>query len=509
LVALAAEIRREERQACAAFLTWWDGPDANQLRHNLHAIEFREQNVVRTDAVGEPVQAAEAAPVNGTVAVDANPTLPRIAAIDVGTNSIRLVIAEIASDKRLRTLDDERAVTRLGRGLARTRRLSARAMNESTDALRQFRAIAEGYRVDALRAVATCAVREARNGSDFVDMVKRKADLDLEIISPETEARLAFRSVSSAFDLHSTRSAAIDIGGGSTEIVLGYGTLIEQVFSLPIGAIRLTEKFRIADAVPDDRYRAMRKYISRMVERTVGRPMFIPHMAIGTGGTFTTLAAMSMMRGAHAKASEFLPFNVRGYELQRSELKHILDYLRGLSLNGRLQVPGLSAERAEIIVAGLTIIDVVLKHLEVNTLRVHDQGVRAGLLHTMADELLPHEPGPPPAIPTNRLHSVRQFAASCNYEKEHSEQVAKLSLMIFDQLSQALDAGAVHWATPENRELLHAGALLHDIGYFINYSQHHKHSYHMVMHSDLTGFTHRQREIIANLGRYHRGACAR
>ena len=502
LVALAAEIRRESRQVCAAFLTWWDSPQADALRTNLHAMERLKEDMPRPSAEHAPHE-HEASAVIGM----ASPSVPRIAAIDVGTNSVRLVIAEVLNDKRLRILDDERAVTRLGRGLVRTGRLSSRAMNESTDALRQFRAIAEGYRVNALQAVATCAVREARNGAEFVEMVKRKADIALNIISPEAEARLAFRSVSNAFDLHSIRSAAIDIGGGSTEIVLGYGDLIEQVFSLPIGAIRLTEKFRIADAVPDDRFRAMRKYIRRLVRSTVGQPMFIPHVAIGTGGTFTTLAAMSMMRGAHAKASELLPFNIRGYELQRSELKHILDHLRGLSLNGRMQVPGLSAERAEIIIAGLTIIDVVLKHLQVNTLRVHDQGVRAGLLHAMADELLPGEPSGAPTVTNSRMQAVRQFAASCNYEKEHSEQVSRLSLLMFDQLGQALGAEAARWATPENRELLHAAAILHDIGYFINYSQHHKHSYHLVMHSDLPGFTHRQREVIANVGRYHRGAC--
>lgn len=447
----------------------------------------------------------------------------RIAAIDVGTNSVRLVIAEVSPEGDLRLIDDEKNVTRLGRGIIRTGRLSEEAMQHTVQAILRYRQIAEGRGVERMRAVATSAVREASNGPAFAEQVLQETGVALEIIQPQTEARLAFRSVSQSFDLRSTRTAVVDIGGGSTEIILGSGDLIEQIYAIPLGAITLTEQFGLQDDLSTKRYRAMRDLIKRTVKSIVQRPPFVPHMLIGTGGTFTTLGAMSIHRGMSTEESDVLPFSVRGYELQRSELKHILDHLRHIPMAERLRMPGLSAERADIIVAGLAVIDCVLKHLQVNTIRVHDQGIRNGLLRTMADELvLPHvgsevEPSRPAP---DRMRSVRQFAASCKYEQPHAEHVSALSLQIFDQMvsqTKAVpmmatlsptegDDAAGDWTTPECRELLHAAALLHDVGYFINYASHHKHTYHLIMHSDLAWFTHRQRELIANIARYHRGA---
>ncbi len=429
----------------------------------------------------------------------------RLAAIDIGTNSVRLIVAETGGGGGFRIIDDEKVMTRLGRGWSRRTGLTREAMESSALAVARLKAIADGYQVDELRVVATCAVREARNGQDFVDLVGEIADLEVEILSGEEEAKLAFLSVSRAFNLQELTAAVVDIGGGSTEIVLSSGGMIEQVVTVPLGAVRLTEKFRIADRVTPEQYYRLRRKIRTILKGRIGTPVILPRLVIGTGGTFTTAAAVSIQR-ASVGSDAFLPFTVRGYEMQRSEVKHILEKLAMLSARQRSRVPGLSPDRADIIVAGLAIVDGVLKHFATNLLRVHDQGIRAGLLLTMIDKLQP-EGSSFTATPLSRMDMARQFAAACHSDRPHGDHVAWLALRLYDQLVQELGPeDRMGWCAPESRELLEAAALLHEVGYYIKYAKHHKHTYHLIIHSDLQGFTHRELEIIANVARYHRRA---
>ena len=429
----------------------------------------------------------------------------RLAAIDVGTNSIRLEVAESNSDHSYRVIDDERAAVRLGRGLTRTGKLDAAAMDQAALTVAHFRSIADGFGVKKLRVVATSAVREAANRDEFIAMLHDRANVELEVITGEQEARLAFLSVSRAFDLASTDAAVVDIGGGSTELVLSSGMAIERITTLPLGAVRLTEMFELGgSSIDEDDYDRMREFIRKSFRKYVGRPPFRPHIVVGTGGTFTNMAAMSIHRGANSKDSEALPFAVRGCELQRSEVKHWLDRLRKMTLRERTQVPGLNPHRADIIVPGLAIVDAALKYLGVNRLRIHDEGIRAGILHEMLSELSPGPRRTPTSM--DRLRSVRHFASSCRLDHQHAEHVANLAVLLFDALADEFGDGADEWATRDNRELLHAAALLHDVGYHVNYSKHHKHSYHLIINSALAGYTRREIELLANIARYHRGA---
>jgi exopolyphosphatase/guanosine-5'-triphosphate,3'-diphosphate pyrophosphatase len=430
----------------------------------------------------------------------------RLAAIDVGTNSLRLIIAEASVDSTYRILDDEKAVTRLGRGLASTGRLQPEAMEESILAITRMKEIAEGYGVSMLRVIGTSAVREAENGPIFCDMVRERTKLTLVPITAEEEARLAYLSAAHAFDLRESSCAVVDIGGGSTEIVVSSGGIIEQVYTLKLGAVRLTEMFAGAESPGNDSaFRALRKYVRKSLREAVGTPPIVPQFMIGTGGTFTTVAAVSMHRGAALRDTSMLPFAMRGHEMQRSEIRHTLDWLRHVPVKARLRVPGLSADRAEIIIAGLAIVEGVMKHLGANSARVHDRGIRDGLLLTMLGEIYPSAEKQR-LVPVDRLRSARHFALNCRFEEQHSVHVADLSLQIFDQMvEQRSDLLGEH-GTAAAREILHVAALLHDVGYFINYSKHHKHSYHLIVHSDLPGFTHRELEVIANIARYHRRA---
>ncbi|MBL8747319.1 MAG: Ppx/GppA family phosphatase [Phycisphaerae bacterium] len=430
----------------------------------------------------------------------------RLGAIDVGTNSLRLIVAEASPDSTYRVLDDEKAITRLGRGLARTNRLHPDTMEESVLAIARMKGIAEGYGVTSLRVIGTAAVREAENGPQFCELVKQRTGLSLVPITAEEEARLAFLSASHAFDLRESTCAVVDIGGGSTEIVLASGGIVEQVYTSPLGAVRLTEMFPgVESPGHEPAYNALRKHVRKALRDLVGPPPISPQFIIGTGGTFTTVASVSMQRGSTERDSGMLPFAMRGHELQRSEIRHTLDWLRQIPIKARLRVPGLSADRAEIIIAGLAVVEGVMKHLGVNSIRVHDRGIRDGLLLTMLGEIYPSAERQR-MEPVDRLRSARHFAQNCRYEEAHSNHVATLALQVFDQLAAQRPEVLRDAGTPWAREILYIAALLHDVGYFINYSKHHKHSYHLIVHSDLPGFTHRELEIIANIARYHRRA---
>ncbi len=425
----------------------------------------------------------------------------RLAAIDVGSNSIRLVIAEADPDGSYRLLDDERELVRLGQGMDSNKRLSAEAMERAAVTLASMRAIADGYGVCALRAVGTSAVRDAANQREFLDLVRRRAGVDLEVISGEDEARLAHMSVAHRFDLSHGPTAVVDIGGGSTEIIISADGVIDQIHTLPLGAVRLTGKFGGADKCATSRYREMRRHIDDAIRQAVGALPMSPPMVIGTGGTFTTLANLDIQRlrmGRYAGAP--MP-SVQGYELHRSTVRHTLDLLRKTPVRARMRMAGLPSDRADIIVAGVAIIERVMKHLGANRLRIHDRGVRDGLLLTMIRELFPASLTSP--APRDRLAMVRRFARACRYEEAHAEHVCRLAMSIFDQLAAN---GADERLDDEARFLLEAAAVLHDVGYMVNYARHHKHSYHLILHSDIEGVTPRQREIIANIARYHRRA---
>jgi exopolyphosphatase/guanosine-5'-triphosphate,3'-diphosphate pyrophosphatase len=374
-------------------------------------------------------------------------------------------------------------------------------MESAALAIARMKDIANGYGVQRFKAVATAAVREAGNRNEFLRLVIEKAGIELDVISAEEEARLAHLSVMHAFDLRRVAAAVVDIGGGSTEVVLSSGGVVEQVYTLPLGAVRLTEMFEgVAEGaqVPFDE---MRDHLKSVIKQHVGKPPFTPQLVVGTGGTFTTLAALAMHRSGAMK-EENEGGSVRGYELQRSVVNHLLNWLRSMSPKARARVPGMSAERSEIIIAGVAIIDAVMQRLKVNTLRVHDRGIRDGLILSMIQEIYP-QAGAAAGRPLERMEAVRLFALRCNYEQAHSDHVAGLAVQAFDQIAAQLGAESVG-AKSGARELLEAAGVLHDVGYYINYAKHHKHSYHLIVHSDLPGFTHREIEVIANVARYHR-----
>ncbi|REK05427.1 MAG: Ppx/GppA family phosphatase [Planctomycetota bacterium] len=412
----------------------------------------------------------------------------RLGAIDIGTNSIRLMVAEPLKGGNYRILDEEKESTRLGKQLNRTGRLDPEAIELSLSALRRMKKIAEGFQVTELRTIATCAVREAANGEEFCRRAREELGIEIEIVGAEQEALLAFSSVQRAFDLSGKHLAVVDIGGGSTEIVLAFGNLVEALYTTRLGAVRLSEAF--PDTSSAEGFGALVDHIDRHLKKHTKLPAFAPHILFGSGGTFTSLAAMVMA----AKGQNGNP--VRGYQVSRADVRHLLDRLRKTPPKERANWPGLSPDRTDIIVGGLAIIDRVMDRFAINTVQVHNRGVRDGLLLSMIDSA----PGVESEAPSDREAALERLAASCGCEMEHSRHVSYLAGLIFAQLAPR------YHLRVEDRVLLEAAAKLQDVGYLINYDQHHKHSYHLIMHSRLAGFQPAELELIANLARYHRGA---
>ena len=418
----------------------------------------------------------------------------RLAAIDIGSNSVRLLVAEALRGGTYRILDEEREPTRLGRSVSEKGQLDDDSMERTITALRTFKEIAAGYQATSLRTIATCAVREARNGPEFCRRVREQVGLEVEVISGDREARLAFSSVQNAFDLAGKNVIVADIGGGSTEVVFATGNLIESIFSTPLGAVRLTEQFALGEGAVAETFQRdiarMEEEIALCLKKRTTRPLFAPHFLVGCGGTFTTLAELMMA----AKKEVDVP--VAGYKVSHAEVRHLLDRLLKMPLRSRRSMAGMTPDRADIILAGLSIIDALMKRFRVNTLMIHTRGVRDGLVREMIDDAV----GTTIDDPAHRDAAIERLAAACSGELEHGRTVALLAGRIFDQLAAPLELVA------GDRLLLECAARLQDVGYVINYDQHHKHSYHLIRNSRLPGIRAHDLELIANVARYHRGA---
>ncbi|HEY4234734.1 MAG TPA: Ppx/GppA phosphatase family protein [Lacipirellulaceae bacterium] len=416
----------------------------------------------------------------------------RIAAIDVGSNSVRLVVAEVLPSGGYRVLDEERENTRLSAALVKTGELAPTAVETTIAALKRFQSIATGYGVGQIRAIATSAVRDANNGPDFCLRVRRELRLELDVISSDEEARLAFLSVARAFDVSGREVAVTDIGGGSTEIILASSGLVDQMYTTSLGAVRVAEQCGVTDICDEKQLERLRRFIDRTLKKQVGKPPFVPSMFYGTGGTFTALAAMIMAREGQSGQPMW------GYRVTGAQIRHLLSDLAQLPLDKRGKTAGLNPARADIIVSGLAIIERIMVHLHVNVVQVHTRGVRDGLLLTMIQSS--HGAERQAISSEARLAAVEQFAKSCGVDLTFAKQVARIAGSLWEQLATPLDL------RPADRELIEAAALLANVGYLINFEGHHKHSYHLILNSELPGFEREQLRMLALAARYHRGS---
>ena len=410
----------------------------------------------------------------------------RLAAIDVGSNSIRLLVAELDPAAGLTVIDEVKDQPRLAAGLAATGRLDERAMERALAALTRMRDVCRRRGARRIAAVATAAVREASNGAEFVLRVREELDLPLRIIDSDTEAALSWRSVAHHFRLTDTRTLVADIGGGSLELIGAVDGLIELSRSLPLGAVRLTELHLSGERPTHKALAGLRKAVRGQLRDALAGREWPGSTVIGSGGTFTTLARIALARQGRSPGD-----TVHGVTVQTAEVEHLLEWLATRTPEQRRQVPGLSPQRADIIVAGLAVVAELLELADARAVTISAFGLREGLLLEMAGAAAPTEPEAP-------LRLIREFAERCQSDRRHVEQVRFLALQLYDQLAEALGCG------PGESDLLEAAALLHDVGQLVSYRRHHRHSYQLILHAERIGLGARDRQLVALISRYHR-----
>ena len=412
----------------------------------------------------------------------------RIAAIDIGSNSVRQIVADVSPAGQIRVIDEMKAMPRLGEGLVRTGRLADEAMDAAAAAIGRMTTLAGQLSAERVEIVATSAVRDAVNSFEFTERIEAETGHRVRILTGDEEAVLCFRSALAHFELGAGRSVVMDIGGGSLELVIAKDGLIDRVASLPFGAVRLTNQF-LSEGTRPKQVRALRDHVRDGLRRAMPVKDWRGALTIGSGGTFTNLAGIMLARQNVSVRS------VHGTKVTRADVEHVLEWLQRLTTEERQTVAGLNPARADIIVAGLAVVAEVMARFDPPHLLASAYGIREGILLEAA-RVAPRIADPGKA----RERSVREFAERCHYEEPHARQVQRLAVKLFDALAPRLGLSR------EDRQLLADAALLHDVGYHINYEKHHKHSFHLISHAELLGMTPTDQVLIAHVARYHRGA---
>ncbi len=415
-----------------------------------------------------------------------------LAAVDIGTNSIHLVVARALPNSGFEVLDSEKEMIRLGSGPGDMKRLERDAIDRAVDALRRFRQVAD--RFDApIRAVATSAVREALNRDELTSRAWAEAGVDVEVISGVEEARLIHLGVLQAVPVFDKRLLLVDIGGGSTELLVGERGEALAARSLKLGALRLTQRFFVSNRLLDSRVEACRRFVrAELVTFALEVRRLGYDVAIGSSGTVTSVASM-----AQAARGEPRPQTFNNFVLGAAEITAVVERLaEARTLDERARTPGLDPTRADIALAGALILDEVCRELGVEQLVVSEFALREGVL---LDAWERSSRGSIQHLHDLRRRGVTQLAEACDDDPVHSAHVAGLALRLYDDLAERLALG------PEAREYLEAAALLANVGLFVSHANHHKHSYYVIRNSEhLVGFTDREIELIAQVARYHR-----
>lgn len=422
-----------------------------------------------------------------------------LTAIDVGTNSIHMVVVRVQPTLPAFTIvGREKTTVRLGERCQKSGHLTEEAMQRAIAALKRCQEIAKSLNSEQTIAVATSAVREAPNGREFLERVEREVGLWINLISGVEEARRIYLGVLSGIEFNGKPHIVIDIGGGSTELILGDGHEPRTLSSTKVGAVRLTNEYISTDPISTLEFQALQSYIRGMLERpteelqTHLRPGEVPRL-VGTSGTIETLATL------HAREQlGTVPAPLQGYSFTLQDLHDMINRFRRLNYAERAKLPGMNDRRAEIILAGALVLHEAMTLLGTEAIVICERSLREGVIvdwmltHGLIEDHLRYQS-------SVRQRSILKTAQKYRVNLPYSERVAAFALSLFDQTQGILH----HWGDAE-RELLWAAAILHNAGHFVSHSSHHKHSYYLIRHGELLGYTETEIEAIANLARYHR-----
>jgi exopolyphosphatase / guanosine-5'-triphosphate,3'-diphosphate pyrophosphatase len=418
-----------------------------------------------------------------------------LAAIDIGTNSIHMILVRVAADGAFEVIGREKDMVRLGAGGLEGRPLGDGAMAAALQTLSRFRRLAEARQVDDIVAVATSAVREAPNGGDFLAAVAARTGIHARVITGVEEASLIHRAAVHGIDVGPGAAVVIDIGGGSTEITRGTAAEVEQAGSFRLGVIRLAERFVKSDPLAGGDERRLLRHIRHELGDYVHRLARAGRArVIGTSGTVLALGSLALR----------VPSDVTIHHRRVSAraVRDLRKQLGAMSLAERLKLTGLDARRADLIVPGAVLLDAILRQLGAEEMTLCELSLREGAVLDYIRRNLVHIERVE-RYPDVRRRSVIELALRCSYAADHAQQVARLALAIFDQTREE------HRLDDRAREWLDFAAILHDVGEHISYERHHRHSYYLVKNGDLRGFEPEEIEVMALAARYHRRGAPR
>jgi exopolyphosphatase / guanosine-5'-triphosphate,3'-diphosphate pyrophosphatase len=421
----------------------------------------------------------------------------RLAAIDIGTNSLHMIVVNVRPDFSFEVIDREKEMVRLGAGGLDGKALTGEAMQAALQVLSKFRRLAESHSVDQIVAVATSAVREAENGGEFLKAVAIETGIRPRVISGTEEARLIHMAAAYGVGAAGEVLVVIDIGGGSVEITRGAGPTMEIGRSFKLGVIRITERFVKSDPIAEREERKLVRHIDADVGEHIERIRKAGFdRLVGTSGTILSLGAIAV--GQQGRG----PATLRNRRVSAKQLHRIRRTMTSLTLEKRVRVPGLEPRRADLSPAGAVLLDTLVRRLGAEALTLCDLSLREGVV---LDYIARHRKQIAQAdrYPDVRRRSIIELAERCSYWPEHAQQIARLSTALFDQTR------AVHGLTDKEREWLEYASILHDIGVHISYEGHHKHSEYLIRNGDLRGFEPDEIETIALVARYHRRATPR
>lgn len=413
----------------------------------------------------------------------------QLAAIDAGSNAIRLVIARATSPEHIEILDNERASVRLGHNAFTRHIIGSDTIARATRAFRQFRDRMDHHNVGAYRAVATAAAREARNHRRLMDRVRRKSGIELEVISGEEEARLVCQAVQWALGDRIQPRVIFDLGGGSLELNFYQRGVLERRIGLPLGTIRLMETFSLEGAIDEDRAERLRHHILALLRSAMPAPPKLTRaFSVACGGN-----AEALVRLAAGPLAEGIP------SINTSLLRDQTWRMLALDVPGRMRAYRVRKDRAEVMGIAAIIFTTLAKWLDLRSMLVPGVGVREGiLLDLVAEQYSVRIADEEERGRANELlASTRWFARRLDYSPHHAEQVAKLALSLFDQLRPIHEMGA------DLRLVLEIAALLHDVGHFVNRKAHHRHGEYLIRNGEIPGLQGWRRDMVAALVRYH------
>jgi len=415
-----------------------------------------------------------------------------IAAIDVGTNSFHLVIASVNEKGILQLHSRAKEMVRLGSGSGDMKLLSQEAIERGIETLKRFAIMAKKVKAP-IRAIATSAVREALNKDEFVRKVAESTGIQIEVVSGHEEGRLIYVGALHALPILSKRALVIDIGGGSTETVIGLKGEHQFIHSAKLGAIRLSQRFFKEEYTTIEEVNSCREYIKGGLMPIFGQILESGfEIALATSGTAHTLAAMAL-----ASKGKRVPEVMNGVFISREELLSAVNLLISAGTSQeRATLPGMEPRRADIILGGALILEQIVLNLNIQRLTLSAYALREGILFDTVQK----DANIKAFHHLSRLRSETIYYLTELYKVNipHANHIRELSLSLFDQLVPLIGL------TDAERELLEAAALLHDVGYHISPEQHHKHSYYIISNCVMPGFTNDEANVIANIARYHR-----